>query len=403
MIICLCDNTLLFVVLLLARIDLCNAFHNTFFGAFHHTHHKTVHISPKNTPRGTCASSSLLAVGDEVGERDESPLEDVDVVVVARRRLVRGRRSFARASFVAAASLATAASPAAAVKGAAEYDLEYYWRDLVRGNAREGSLPASAAPAAPPPRVLAAPLVSVLVAAPVRALSEVARVSEADVSTSARAYRERSARSFAARAQWERADDLTDQYWFDLSSYALWRAAADAIPTDYARRAVFAREVGREILRRGVEEGIFTASSTSPTNDGGGVKLTRTMPAVEQTLDAFRTAGFCARWRVGGEDADAKLGGRFFDELDDEDLEKGRTVDCLVSVYDPATLGAALQITGEGSRFAPDYVGCTLAAVWERYGVKATFETYFVDPVYRPNPKDYFPDEQLYQFSLSKI
>lgn len=76
-------------------------------------------------------------------------------------------------------------------------------------------------------------------------------------------------------------------------------------------------------------------------------------------------------------------------------------MDVLVTVRQPATLGASLQITGEQSRFAPDFVGPTLAALWQDVaGLSATWETYFVDSTYRPNPKDFFPDEQLYQFTL---
>ena len=62
----------------------------------------------------------------------------------------------------------------------------------------------------------------------------------------------------------------------------------------------------------------------------------------------------------------------------------------------------ALQINGEQSRFGPDYVATTLAAVWEAAGIRSSWETFFVDPEYRPNPKDYFPNEQLIQFTLTK-
>ena len=91
-----------------------------------------------------------------------------------------------------------------------------------------------------------------------------------------------------------------------------------------------------------------------------------------------------------------------FDGLDDDDIALGSSVDCLVSIYEPAILSGALQITGEGSRFSPDYVGQTLSAVWGAAGILAKEETYFVDSMYRPNPKDFFPDERLVQFTLKK-
>mmetsp|Transcript_4885 Transcript_4885/g.10769 ORF Transcript_4885/g.10769 Transcript_4885/m.10769 type:complete len:111 (+) Transcript_4885:2-334(+) len=106
-------------------------------------------------------------------------------------------------------------------------------------------------------------------------------------------------------------------------------------------------------------------------------------------------------YRLGGED-ESRRGRYVFDELDDDDIKSGSTVDCLASIYEPAVLSSALQITGEGSRFSPDFVGSTMAAVWEEAGIKASYESYFVDPVYRPNPKDFFPTERLIQFTLKK-
>jgi hypothetical protein len=87
--------------------------------------------------------------------------------------------------------------------------------------------------------------------------------------------------------------------------------------------------------------------------------------------------------------------------IDDNALAIGASVACLVSVFEPATLGASLQITGEQSRFAPDFVAAILAALWETAGIQSSWKTFFVDPEYRPNPKDYFPNEQLLQFTLT--
>ena len=96
-----------------------------------------------------------------------------------------------------------------------------------------------------------------------------------------------------------------------------------------------------------------------------------------------------------------KTNNTMFDEFDDDDFMSGLSVNALLSVVRPATLGASLQITGEGSRFAPDFIGCTLAALWEESGYDVSYESYFVDNEYRPNPKDFFPDEQLFQFTLT--
>jgi hypothetical protein len=147
-------------------------------------------------------------------------------------------------------------------------------------------------------------------------------------------------------------------------------------------------------------EGIVTKPLLAPTTGGGGI-LTHLIPPTLEVLDAFKNAGFCQEYRIRGDDS-RDASDPVFDELDDDGLQAGGTVDCLVSILEPATLGASLQITGEQSRFGPDFVGGTLAALWEAAGVKCSWETFFVDPVYRPNPKDYFPNEQLLQYTLSK-
>ena len=77
------------------------------------------------------------------------------------------RRSFLAATAASLAATVTLVTPPVQaaqprVKGAAEYDLEYYMRDLVKGNTKEGNLAASAPPPAPPSRTLQGPLLPLL-------------------------------------------------------------------------------------------------------------------------------------------------------------------------------------------------------------------------------------------------
>jgi hypothetical protein len=286
---------------------------------------------------------------------------------------------------------------AQAARGAAELDFEYYMRDLLGGNAKEGSVLSSPLPKAVPPRTLQDPLLSLLLnddctlaCVPVEALQTFA--PETNLSEKCKDYRSRVSRSFATRSPWQ-LEHVTDQYYFDLTSYALWRSAADMLP-DYVDRDRFARNVGKRIYQKATKMGMLKDKVTNSETSS----LTSTIPAMTEILDLFANSGFCKTYRIGD-----KTRTVVFDELDDEDLENGNSVDCLVSVYEPATLGASLQITGEQSRFSPEFVGTTLAAMWEEAGVKARFETYFVDNEYRPNPKDFFPNEQLLQFTLTKL
>ena len=365
------------------------------------------------------------------------------------------RRSFLATTAASFASLVVPTPPAHAaqqqprVKGAAEYDLEYYVRDLVKGNTKEGNLPASAPPPAPPSRTLQGPLLPLLLdndftdqCIPVKVLAQVSGKSASNIAALAKDYRDKSSKAFAAKAQWKVAD-ISDQYFFDLTAYALWRTAAELIP-DYVKRDKFAKDVGRGIYSEAAKAGLLKKKAlildssddessddssdddssddkkkktgkTKNANDKSGRistkkdssddvslgPLTGTIPAIIEILELYKSSGFISRYQLGGED-ETRRGKNVFDELDDDDIASGSSVDCLVSIYEPAILSGALQITGEGSRFAPDFVGQTLSAAWEAAGILAKEETYFVDSIYRPNPKDFFPDERLIQFTLKK-
>lgn len=180
---------------------------------------------------------------------------------------------------------------------------------------------------------------------------------------------------------------------FSRSQFTVWRTAAELLPNFLARDR-FVRQLGRLIYERLQEKKIARVQPKAGS-------VVASLPALEEVLQFFRDAGYAKGYKIS---TSTELGGDstvVFDSFDDEALQSGASIDCLVSVYEPATLGASLQITGEQSRFAPDFVSPTLAAVWQ--GMNVRWETFFVDPEYRPNPKDYFPNEQLLQYTLQMM
>ncbi|KAI2488771.1 hypothetical protein MHU86_25825 [Fragilaria crotonensis] len=317
--------------------------------------------------------------------------------VVAWQQTPSRRRFLER--FLLIASGVTSAylpDPSNAVQGAAEYDLEYYMRDLFQGNPKQGTKAASQIPHAPEPRILTRPLQPLLLdddlvsCIPYKVLSNM--VPDRDKSSiveRVESIRTAASRSFQSKAPWRDAL-LSDQYYFDISSYAFWKTASELLP-DYKQRDTFARTIGREIYNT---PGLFPKKPSKNRS----APLTSTVDSMTEILECFTSSQYCTGYRVAGDKEDDSA---MFDELDDNDLTSGGSVNCLVSIYFPATLGASLQITGEQSRFIPDFVGATLAAMWESAGIESSYETYFVDPEYRPNPKDYFPNEQLLQFTLT--
>ncbi|KAL7481023.1 hypothetical protein ACHAW6_006698 [Cyclotella cf. meneghiniana] len=334
-------------------------------------------------------------------------------------RILHNRRVVLRGFSITltAAALWGAPSYANAVKGAAEYDLEYYFRDLVFGNKPEGNLPASSAPAVPPPRTLQGPLLALLLdeelqsCIPIQELSKIVPVvSVPAISKQVKDIRSKVQPAFRSRYPW-REEVVSDEYFFDCTAYCLWKVASALISQDYVKRDVFVRNIGRRILNEMVERDFLSKESIATLDRKRGDKgpsLTETIPCSLEILNIFQSAKFCTSFRLGDKNDEYRTGTQLFDALDDQEILDGGSVDCLISIFNPATLGGALQITGEGSRFVPDFVGPTLAAVWERVDsgaknsrMEVTFESFFVDPVYRPNPKDFFPDERLYQFTIA--
>ena len=367
--------------------------------------------------------------------RKEDP--QISLPLISRRRLLweESIKMMVSVGVTTATIVAGKPQPALAARGAAELDLEFYVRDLVGGNKKEGNILPSAPPVVSPPRTLQGPLLPLLLnddcssaCIPTQALIELlsntnsnksASSLEKMIQDSVNGYRERTSRSFASRSPWK-DEHVSDQYYFDFTSYALWRTAADMIP-NYTNRDIFVRSVGRKLYQQIRSNNLIRASPKAAGSSGGssGTKqpLQDSLQDIIQVLDLFQSSGFCKGYRIRTQDTDIVTTGKndnnsdkVFDELDEDSLLSGMSVDCLVSIYEPATLGASLQITGEQSRFSPDYIGPTLAAIWEEgsaHGggdvkITSSWETLFVDPVYRPNPKDYFPNEQLLQYTLTK-
>ncbi|MGK3748267.1 MAG: hypothetical protein ACI8RD_000558 [Bacillariaceae sp.] len=388
-------------------------------------------------------ASSVLGLAPSSSSSSSSTSSSLakNVVEISRRQLILAGITTTTATvastmiFPSKPANAAAASTVRA-KGAAELDLEYYIRDLVKGNKKEGSiLPSTDQPPVPPPRKLNGSLLPILLnnectpdCIPVQALIQqvqqqqqqqqstggggdgdgsVKKKSTADdiakdIQLRVNEIREKTKRSFFSKAPWKE-EDISDQYYFDFTAYALWKTAAELIENNQNRDR-FVRNIGRMIINKLETDGMIQQqqqqlSSNKDKTDG---VLVSTIPAIVEVLELFKRSGYCRNFRIRSSD-DNNDSVPIFDKLDDESLTMVGTANCLVSIYEPATLGASLQINGENSRFAPDFVGTSLVAIWEKHGgIRSTWDVFFVDPEYRPNPKDYFPNEQLLQITLNK-
>lgn len=349
-----------------------------------------------------------------------------------RRNISRRNWFQSTAILIAPAIVSAASSPeeaAAAVgQNQAVYDLQFYLRDLLQGNNVQGNLPASQPPTPPaPPRTLTGPLIPLLLnnectftCIPVQELSKFLPTGSSSgttknvISDTMKMYRANAIKAGYGSSRHWLSEDVSDEYYFDLTCYALWRTAASLLPTSTSRDR-FARDIGRALYKEmkrihivDNDEGLqgnnlkdmpFTSTNSSQLS-------TSMLPKLYSILNAFQSAQFIPSYRVTRDESYSLTDNDpLFDDIDDEDYyDRENSLNFLVGLYNPATIQAALQITGEGSRFIPDFVGCTIAAMLEDsvQATTVTYESYFVDPQYRPNPKDYFPNEQLLQFTFMK-
>ena len=154
---------------------------------------------------------------------------------------------------------------------------------------------------------------------------------------------------FGTRAKWQQ-DLIIDEYYFDLTCYSLYRTAAALMPSDYKMRDRWVKLLGGEIYN--VIAGRVTVKKPS--------KLTETIPIMVQILDCFQSNSFVSSFRLGDKNDDFRTGLNIFDSYDDEDVDAGLTLNCLISLIRPATLdlvtakslnllGRRLQRCGERS------------------------------------------------------
>ena len=264
------------------------------------------------------------------------------------------------------------------------------------GNNREGNLPVSNAPPPHTPRKLQGQLLPLLLdddlqsCIPILELSQISKIPSVTLSEQIRDIRTKVKSAFKTAHPWEE-ELIRDEYYFDLTCYAIWRTASSVIAQDFVRRDLFMRNIGRRFLNEMLT--FLSKESFDALNSKSDLTLTGSVPCVIEILNAFQSSNYCTGYRLGDKNDEVRSGLKVFDTLDDDEIAVnggGGSVDCLVSIYDPATLGGALQINGEGSRFVPDFIGPILAAVWERVNgdnsVTVSFDSYFVDPIYRPNP-----------------
>ena len=259
---------------------------------------------------------------------------------------LQGRRTFFT-STAACVLVGTGLTPedAHAVQGAAEYDMEYYLRDLFNGNKGKETKGVLAGPPPLPARQMTIPAYLLdKECSPSCVIGEELAKSSGETSTKISAlvaeYRDKSRRAFQSRYP-SKEDSISDQYFFDLTSYAVWRTASVLIP-NFVDRDKFVRNVGRKLVSEMRNDGLLHAKLEKVD---GKMRPTDSMLAVDELLDAFKKFGIVSTYYMGERDKEAIRAKSkdnsnaikpLFDEFDNDDYQSGLSINALVSVIQPA-------------------------------------------------------------------
>ena len=119
--------------------------------------------------------------------------------------------------------------------------------------------------------------------------------------------------------------------------------------------------------------------------------LSELCDGLRRLLAALQSVGYLASFKLDDTDVDDALWRRA------DDLSPTRLV---VTLGEPASLGAALQLNG--GRVAPGLAAPVLAAYLRSCGARLkTQEEYFIDDTYRPNPLEYRPNAVVLELTVA--
>lgn len=173
---------------------------------------------------------------------------------------------------------------------------------------------------------------------------------------------------------------FSDARWLNFLLYARLRALEPMTSprTRYELADGAARTTLVELLKQG------------PSSDATATDAMSWRMAIESVLELLVSKGWIATWRI--ELFDNSVGSTW--------MEEGR-MSFTVYAINPVTMQAA-QLIGEEQyeEFSPK-VSAFVKAVLVDAGLKVTFEDYYLDDVYRPDPALFKPTQLATQFDVS--
>jgi len=214
------------------------------------------------------------------------------------------------------------------LKGAAELDLEYYIKDLMNGNDQTPSV--QTVKVLKPARNIDANFARTLEDLTFTAIVQESGLSKDEVKNRIENLKGKVQDTFQKKAPFD-ADNISDQYRFDMNSYVQYKVAMMSIES-LIRRINLVRYVGEGVLAALASRPNSSLQAFQVFDARKNGQLSTVLEQVEVLLSELQGTGFIKGYRV---DAPEDL---------DEDWTAGFPVEVAITLEDPATLGAALQL-----------------------------------------------------------
>lgn len=183
-------------------------------------------------------------------------------------------------------------------------------------------------------------------------------------------------------------ETLTDQYFFDISLWAMYQIAQGVIPTS-EKRVKFRTQVGEAVYSsiRPIRKSTPTVPIAFPA------PIKEAIDDVVATLQGLKRAKLIASYSFDSEDASDEQFAR-------ETFAVKAPISFQITIDEPATLLSFLEGQIEDTFFHPEIIGSCLAASLRSNGYWSKYEDYLLDNYYRESNFDLRADAVILEFSI---
>jgi len=164
-------------------------------------------------------------------------------------------------------------------------------------------------------------------------------------------------------------EDLTNSRWFNFVLYARLHVLAEALKTPSAR-GIYAGKL---------------AAQTFPLTEANSAFF---LDDIDNLMKRLQTLGWISGYKMTD-----------FDALDWDEIGTSK-----LSVYanDPYPLQTAQLLGEEDTPEVSPVISAWISIILENHGIVATYEDYYLDDQYRPDPVDFMPSQIVTTFDLKK-